>query len=114
MLNKAQIDDLIYRNAELLKSLDKRIEEEEKFTGTRYDITINPDSQLYQVVETHEDLVVGDVVFGWRCVSTFKKIPPLFKNTPSHIVQNYEDLKLLQEGMTSIFESAFQFMGEVL
>jgi len=76
-------------------------------------VTVNPDTHLYQVAETHDELFVGDVVFGWRCVTVFKKIPPLFRNTPSHLIDNYEDLKLFQEGLISIVKSATEFMGEV-
>jgi len=112
-LTQEQLDDIIDRGKDLFKIIDGRIDAEEKFTGTRYDITVNPDNQLYQVSETHEELVVGDIVFGWRCLTTFRKIPPLFVNTPSHLVQNYEDLRILYDGQKSIVEAALKFMDKV-
>jgi len=83
-----------------------------KITATTYKIELKDD--LYNVTEQVSEMEAIDVVYSWKCSHDFQEIPPLFQYTPSHLVKDFEDLKLFHESLDKVLSAAYQFMGNMI
>jgi len=104
------IDEIINPNDEQFKKIEDIFEEIVK--AKLYRIEQKEDGNCYFVTEEVDEMEVSQLISNWRCTRVFKGIPSLFKDTPSHTIKTYDDLRMFQEKLKKILLSAFDFMGD--
>jgi len=109
-MEKAHLfSDIVKRNNESIKRLESM---DEKIKATTYRIELK--DNVYKVFEQVNEMEALDVIYSWKCNHEFTEIPPLFQSTPSHLVKDFEDLKIFHEGLDKVLSAAYQFMGQML
>jgi hypothetical protein len=107
---------LITVNGEIIERIQAQLQADNTISHYSYNVKLNKqDTEKFgtYTAEQHEtQRACSAIIYEWTCSVPFEEIPPLFANTPSNKVSNFQELVAYQESLTSLFTMATSWLGE--